>query len=87
MKSSKILRKAARMVDRGYDEGGCCAIIDSAPIRTDADYERAMKRFEMVKPRRTNTNLYWWDIHSKEGNDARIIGLCLAAAIAESEGD
>lgn len=79
MKSSEILRKAARGVERGDYYGGCLAIDLESPSR---DYLRAHKRYAVVKPDRVPSNGYWWS-----GRDTRIIGLCLAAAIAESEGD
>lgn len=82
MKSSEILRKAARKVERGTYRGGCIAIANSA--RGFNDISRAHKVFRRHFYRSTSSG-YWWPFSDKHG--PRIIGLCLAAAIAESEGD
>jgi hypothetical protein len=88
MKSSEILRKAARRVERGMNDGGCGAIAEvSGALRFKAreimDFERASGIF--ARYLRQPNCVYWWPREPAHG--PRIIGLCLAAAIAESEGD
>ena len=93
MKPSKILRKSAQLLERHPDDvlGGCHAIVlvdpkfsaqkqgDFGSEGTDAAVSRAWPFFDLMR----GDDLYWWP---KRQHDARIIGLCLAAAIAESEG-
>lgn len=88
MKSSEILRKAARRVERGMAVSGCGAIAQSSGLSRRGpngieEYGRARDIFARYL-RRTNCT-YWWPKEPAHG--PRIIGLCLAAAIAESEGD
>lgn len=87
MKSSEILREAARLVNDGTCVYGCEAV---EHIARGDDLDRAEARI---------WDVFWLDGVSRYGADsvwfwgheprepARIIGLCLAAAIAESEGD
>jgi hypothetical protein len=92
MKSSEILREAARSVERGLDSYGCWAIVDAAEadyglsleetIKNSAPATKAMTYFRLLSPRIAFST--WWDF---DDQGPRIIGLCLAAAIAESEGD
>lgn len=82
MKSSEILREAARRVELGKSFGGCFAIMMAS--RSYRDRKRASDFFRSALSRDTESG-YWWPEHECYG--PRIIGLCLAAAIAESEGD
>lgn len=82
MKSSEILREAARRVESGKAMGGCYALLC---VRCNyKDKKGARNYFKMVKPSRPIDG-YWWPLDVRHG--PRIIGLCLAAAIAESDGD
>jgi hypothetical protein len=90
MKPSEILREAARRVERGASIGGCSAIYWAA--RAPNDYlrnwearHRAREFFQHLRPTKVPSSGFWWSI-TNEGDNARIIGLCLAALIAESEG-
>jgi hypothetical protein len=83
VKPSEILREAALMVERDEERFGCLAI-DTAAGPDFIAYERAMETFEIVAPEGLGIGSFWWPM--KERHSARIIGLCLAAAIAESEG-
>ena len=90
MKSSEILREAARLVEsRSGAPFGCVAIahvlgLYDGPCGPGVSGipEKVMARFEVV------SNGYrfgpWWD---ESDSGPRIIGLCLAAAIAEDAGD
>lgn len=82
MKSSEILREAARRVENGADIGGCLAI--NCATTNFGEAIRAEIVFDRYFYNSTNSG-YWWPYKAKHG--PRIIGLCLAAAIAESEGD
>lgn len=100
MKSSEILRKAARMVERGESKFACHAIL---AVGGDC---RKIEAFQLLRPTYAERDLvnhgegeacstsnalvldgdFWWWMRY-ERNEYRILGLCLAAAIAESEGD
>lgn len=88
MKSSEVLRRAARSVERGSQSLGCLAIYNVvrwSERRSDA----AMGFFLRVGPARDSGDPWWggWPAYDEsEHRDARIVGLCFAAAIAESEG-
>ena len=95
MKPSEILREAARLVEGspGPDMCGCYAIALVAGTLRHGDWpypyhipEDVLRHFHMVAPyKRASTTLRrWWQGYGEK--DERIIGLCLAAAIAESEG-
>jgi len=88
MKSSEILRKAARRVERGTAISGCGAIMQASRLSRRGqnwleDFDRAHGIF--ARYLRQPNCTYWWPKEPAHG--PRIIGLCLAAAIAESEGD
>jgi hypothetical protein len=88
MKPSEVLRKAAQMVERDYEYLGCLAIWHTArSCRLEAE---TLEFFERVAPaRRVDGDPWWGNWATCEKNpqkNARIIGLCLAAALAESEG-
>lgn len=93
MKASTILKRAAKLVEKGHCVGGCDAIWDAAHFtpyylqRLD-DSDRAFRIFEEYFYNATGEWFYegfWWPEKMKHG--PRIIALCLAAAIAKSEGD
>ena len=92
MKSSEVLREAARTIELGRGTFGCLAIADVmglyAPWKNGvADIPRqVMAAYRKVAPRGHNLSDPWWDTDER-GECSRIIGLCLAAAIAEDEGD
>lgn len=83
MKSSEILRNAAKLIEEGVWYGGCSAI-NSAARDSVGDGVRALEIFKTIFLDHPRTDL-WWGMVPASG--PRIIGLCLAAAIAESEGD
>lgn len=89
MKPSKVLREAARIVERSRRPNycGCPAIGAVLGIYfLDRDLpEPVMGYFRLVAPS-PDSSPYgaWWRGPEEKGE--RIIGLCLAAAIAESEG-
>lgn len=87
MKHSEALRLAAQMVEGEHTPFGCWALHELDICCND------VAAFQLMRP--TNREVYdrggrepvhdgasWWPM----GDDSRIIGLCLAAAIAESEG-
>lgn len=99
LKPSAILREAARLVESGEELGGCSAIkvatdrlwrglraggytyvAHSAWLAAAAD-----KYFNLLCPEDGCMFSYWWPERLKHG--PRIVGLCLAAAIAKSEGN
>lgn len=92
MKPSEILRAAAVLIDQRTDahDGyytGCGRIAQVMGHYTDWDRdtwevpESVMAYLGLVAPPKIKVGETWW------GNDGpRIIGLCLAAAIAEGEG-
>lgn len=92
VKPSEILRKAALWIERDIEWSGlgCCAISCAAQY-DDHKEESAMHYFRQVGPRiDTHEDPWWgnWETYRAPTNQcARIIGLCLAAAIAESEGN
>ena len=88
MKASEVLRKAAQMVERERAIGGCYAICESG----DSQYSVNRAYGIFAKHFKGSKTGFWWtnrlgDPEATEPRNARIIGLCLAAAIAESEGD
>lgn len=94
MKPSKILREAAKHIEKEQclDQLCGCDVIQ----RKCKSYQQVIdthKYFSMVAPKRKEPFRSWWGKISNESYqrpsnvNARIIGLCLAAAIAESEGD
>lgn len=96
MKSSEILREAAKLIERDkeYPCGACYALKETLIERgqsTGASEERSYvwgpekwrgPSYYLYEMFGRNTKYRLWDSHGP-----RIIGLCLAAAIAESEGD
>src|SRR5690606_24349180 len=84
MKPSEILREAARLVEIWPGRFGCEAIgaIESAPMDGYLFQvpRRVMAYFEFCQPVDGERGLEggWWPI---KDSSARIIGLCLAAAI------
>ena len=90
MKSSEILRRAARMVEREQSSFGCFAILKVMRLYRTGELrgipEPVLGAFRKVAPRGRHLSDPWW-FADDGGMDARIIGLCLAAAIAEDEGD
>lgn len=89
MKVSEILRESARLIAAGVCELGCPAISRAAGSDGPA-YLRAHAVFRLVGPHRDNFGNPWWgsweSCVDEANRSARVIGLCLAAAIAESEG-
>lgn len=95
MKPSEILKLAARIVERGEKDCGCDAIGWAASGRV-GHYppDNVMEFFLHLYPQDGGSYYCetWWGsfrnrTHRSPANrNARIIGLCLAAAIAESEG-
>ena len=90
MKSSEILREAARLVESEQHTFSCHAISDAAGIddlcSTDTE---AHKAYAILLGRLPSVSDIW---HGMTGNrqevtNVRVMALCLAAAIAESEGD
>lgn len=96
MKSSEILRKAAANIERGInDENGACWAVKKLLMRSGIKYNEATDLayfWDKGGPMRHMMACFG---HPMEGtwpenyydNGPRLIGLCLAAAIAESEGD
>lgn len=100
MKPSQILRCAAQIIEREELEGlrnndrlgGCDAIFEALGESFQAlglD-DVVLEYFGRVKPRGARPFRWWWgnrkNYYTSDNMNARIIGLCLAAAIAESEG-
>jgi hypothetical protein len=83
MKPSEILREAARRIERGVNIYGCCAIAEVSSWDDLDEGSPVVSYFSLVRPHRSPTGI-WWSTEERDG--ARILGLCLAAAIAESEG-
>lgn len=75
MKSSASLRKTARLVERGA--AGLYVALNTAGVKSLAPEEY----LHMVTDRPEDDRSYDWP------QDIRVLALCLAAAIAESEGD
>lgn len=97
MKPSAILRGAAKLIEDGECSEGCWAIT-SVGQRLGAkvsDIDKAHGAFDAVKPPSFNGgyDTWWGSVYDNprtnslpRNMNARIVGLCLAAAIAESEG-
>jgi len=81
MKLSDVFRNAARAVEI-VENTYCCTAIDDAVWYADQDEHPVQEYFaELFSPTRRRT--FWW---LKDDRDSRVVALCLAAAIAESEG-
>ena len=76
MKSSEILRRAAKRLDSGKSTSSFIAIDDVAPSLRS--FEEADRFFSFVAQ---------WPHHFDLTVKQQVIALCFAAAIAESEGD
>ena len=87
MKPSEILRKAAYLVESvpAEDYCGCYAIMLEAREHAPKQETDTLVAFEILRPPKGPEGACnrWWGLGDE---DARILGLCLAAAIAESEG-
>lgn len=77
MKSSKVLRRAAKLV-----EDGVCGSEFSA-IAYASSYRRIIAR----KANRRMGKHYALFFYGRHSDPSLVVGLCFAAAIAESEGD
>lgn len=97
MKPSEILKQAARRVELLQTTCGCDSIRmvvnGSLAVGSAIPPESVMQFFRLVGPRNASAGKTWWGRWrggwyscTPADRDARIIGLCLAAAIAESEG-
>jgi hypothetical protein len=90
VKPSEVLKEAARIAcDVPYDESewicGCGAIWSVAS--DDSTEDVAMGYFTMFKPAQCNS-LGWFGSYAKSelaAKEHRVLSLCMAAAIAESE--
>lgn len=96
MKKSEIYLRAAEIVANPTFNYGCC----NALCRAATDFQGPLsfgecgdiddkKYLSILKDFKSNFGsrahgMYWWARQEKKG---RLIALCLAAAIAESEGD
>lgn len=83
MKISEIFRQAAWFIEQDEADYCCTAIDDVCYALVEYDTEKtALKYFDaLFKPMRNP--IFWWDVIDR---DSRVVALCLAAAIAESEG-
>ena len=85
MKPSVVLRHAARRVERKQNVYGCTAIKMACGLSCLSDNSEVPQQvwgyFRLIGGNRGLGSPWWglWD-------DSRIVALCLAAAIAESEG-
>ena len=90
VKPSTILLRAAEFVDEPRTVSGCFAIYLAALHSWSADglwaEEEATKYFSLFKPGpgKLVGPGFWW--HPSPRNPERLTALCLAAAIAKSEG-
>jgi hypothetical protein len=88
MKPSEILREAARRVESGLN-GYCCDAINQI-VRcrgiADTDKEALLSHtyFKMVGPEVISFS-WFGEPYEKGPHNRRVVALCLAAAIAESE--
>lgn len=94
MKPSEILREAARIAsDVPFTECGlpdqnrcgCGAILDAAGMESDS---QANVYFELFRPNHLVAGGWFgsFDLAAVQAKEHRILALCLAAAIAESDG-
>lgn len=88
MKISKILRKAAVRIEREWSTYSCCAITEDDEL---GSINARIFFIDLYKPDAPGVDVaYWADSTTRkkgwEGPDVRVIALCLAADIAESEG-
>jgi len=87
MKDSKILRKAAEYVDRHRAYGGCYAVMQAAAPYLSSDARLGFRNY--LRPAGLDSLSYWWGVPqvcSEQDHNARVIGLLLAAHIAEDAG-
>lgn len=98
MKPSEVLRRAAKRVEEGRTEFGCHAIRSIVVYESlltnwrDATvcplYKEAMKYYRQLKSRSLTDHAVWFHLgNSKDPTGRRVLALCFAAAIAESEGE
>ena len=85
MSSSALLREAARIVHEGRARTGCDATSMLLPRDTagDAAWWRAKWWLSFfLPPEGFETRYGWW-----RESEPRVLGMLMAAALAESEGD
>lgn len=91
MKTSEILRNAAKLVEKNEYLYGCDAISDAhynlSGLYVIAIHSPAYKYFKFFSPKKIIRHFEFWFPYGKDGANQRIIALCMAAAIAESEGN
>lgn len=86
MKASKVFREAAKKIELGY-QNFCCNAISFVVVSDTFLQCEERDYFRKIYGKRNGGYLGWYgSTLKKENQDARIIALCLAAAIAESEG-
>jgi hypothetical protein len=87
MKPSAILQEAARNMELGHEKYSCIAVRNAIPDCSDSVYSMAFREqpaaraYAVLLGRLPTLS----DFHS-ESVDHRIVALCIAAAIAKSEG-
>lgn len=86
MKPSVVLMKAAKLIECGSQRLSCLAI-DEASRTSAKGYADAKLIFSELFEPPSRRGLVWFGQSKDPRNqDRRVIALCLAAAIAESEG-
>ena len=93
MKPSKILMDAARRVASGASECACDAIDAAGECAHSGEIHAARQYFDNFRPDNYDAlpDASWWGLFSDdthrlpENMNARLVALCLAAAIAKSD--
>lgn len=86
MKPSEILREAAQLIAEQSMNYGCSAVGYAFGYESHMHAKTvASDYFRLFEP--DSCELYWFGfMPTKKNQNRRVIALCLAAAIAESEG-
>ena len=100
MKPSEMLREAARRIAKGESRSGLCLAlrniayelyVDSIAAYNSYDIvaDRALAWAWMIAPLGSRSDSYWFGQPTLQGGDQslRILAACMAAAIAEENGE
>ena len=89
MKTSELLRQAAKKIEYGWTYGGCSAIEQILWASSDKtsytqiapQWKEAVGYLRRMAPAGAAEGRFWFDNH-----EVRILALCFAAVLAEEEG-
>lgn len=87
MKASKVLREAAKRIDRRADLFCCCAIdwVGGSSTEFISARDKAREYFSMFKPE--GLSMFWFGDDNPSNRHARVMALLFAAEVAKADGN